>query len=459
MKIAKIKFIKYGLFKDYEVVFDNEKIPRIIILVGNNGSGKTSILEAIFGFLSGSNAHFPTDGTDNSEKDGFEIKFSLQLNEDEKSNLIKHNLNNPNINISDNSQIECALTNNNFVSIRSAFEKVTRVTYSSVEINFSSNSISTIGLRDVDKKKLPQEKSENLSSEIPQLLVDIKAADDAENSQWHKDNPTLSYQDKPSHIGSRIARFTNAFDRIFDGSKRFKEIKNIRNNKNIIFVDDKGEERTLKQLSTGEKQIIYRVSYLLKNLKNLDGGIILIDEPEISLHPIWQSKFKDFLLEIFKDLDVQIIIATHSPYIFKNLKENEEVCIKIDSTLQSSEKISLILKGSSLSPTMNLVNYIAFGIPSEALHIELYSQLQIMIGDDSIKKIENWLQDPKRVNISRIKTFTRTKKFYSELIGTSVSETLPTFIRNAIHHSDETGRVYSEEDLRQSIDIMIGLLQ
>ena len=39
-------------------------------------------------------------------------------------------------------------------------------------------------------------------------------------------------------------------------------------------------------------------------------------------------------------------------------------------------------------------------------------------------------------------------------------ETIPTWIRNKIHHSDELGRPdFTEDDLRESINIMINLLQ
>lgn len=46
--------------------------------------------------------------------------------------------------------------------------------------------------------------------------------------------------------------------------------------------------------------------------------MLLIDEPEISLHITWQKKFLDDLLEVAKHIDIQVIVATHSPQIVSN---------------------------------------------------------------------------------------------------------------------------------------------
>ena len=74
--------------------------------------------------------------------------------------------------------------------------------------------------------------------------------------------------------------------------------------------------------STGEKQIVFRGSFLLKDKLSSKGALILIDEPEISLHPSWQLKILNFFKKLFIDEDgkqtSQLIIATHSPFIIHN---------------------------------------------------------------------------------------------------------------------------------------------
>ena len=68
---------------------------------------------------------------------------------------------------------------------------------------------------------------------------------------------------------------------------------------------------SFESLSSGEKQIIY--IFLKVVIASNSGAIILMDEPEISLHLSWQEKL---LTEIRKINDIsQIIIVTHSPAI------------------------------------------------------------------------------------------------------------------------------------------------
>ena len=43
--------------------------------------------------------------------------------------------------------------------------------------------------------------------------------------------------------------------------------------------------------------------------------MVLIDEPELSNHVIWQLSFIDEIKQVSEKLDLQFIIATHSPQI------------------------------------------------------------------------------------------------------------------------------------------------
>lgn len=45
---------------------------------------------------------------------------------------------------------------------------------------------------------------------------------------------------------------------------------------------------------------------------------MLIDEPELSLHVVWQKQFLDDLLKIIELQKINVIIATHSPQIINN---------------------------------------------------------------------------------------------------------------------------------------------
>lgn len=51
--------------------------------------------------------------------------------------------------------------------------------------------------------------------------------------------------------------------------------------------------------------------------------IIIIDEPENHLHPEWQLKYAELIIELLKN-DITIILSTHSPYILQALKHFDE---------------------------------------------------------------------------------------------------------------------------------------
>lgn len=72
----------------------------------------------------------------------------------------------------------------------------------------------------------------------------------------------------------------------------------------------------LEQLSSGEKNELILFYKLIFN--STPNSLILIDEPEISLHISWQNKFISDLKDIHKLNKLDILIATHSPDIISN---------------------------------------------------------------------------------------------------------------------------------------------
>lgn len=201
--------------------------------------------------------------------------------------------------------------------------------YSDVEINFSPNQITSITAKDIDQRINKTIKSNtNIATEITQLLIDVKALDDAELADWVNEH---TGQIPPDSVkNSRIKRFTNAFHSIFE-TKRFKGVENKANRK-VVNFEEKGRIMSIDQLSSGEKQIVFRGGFLLKDKKSNEGAYVLVDEPEISLHPKWQLEILPFLKKLFTNENgtqtSQIIIATHSPFIIHNTnRKNDKVIV------------------------------------------------------------------------------------------------------------------------------------
>lgn len=85
--------------------------------------------------------------------------------------------------------------------------------------------------------------------------------------------------------------------------------------------NDNGASIDSSKLSSGEQNIIILLYQIIFEVQ--DGTILLIDEPEISMHVVWLKEFIKDLQEIAKNKqDVQIMIATHSPQIVSGAIDN-----------------------------------------------------------------------------------------------------------------------------------------
>jgi predicted ATP-binding protein involved in virulence len=95
----------------------------------------------------------------------------------------------------------------------------------------------------------------------------------------------------------------------------FKTIQ-VDREKGFYFKTSKGKELDLNQLSSGEQHEVVILYELIFNAKQ--NTLVLIDEPEISLHVTWQKEFLNDLLKIIKIQNIQVLIATHSPSIIND---------------------------------------------------------------------------------------------------------------------------------------------
>ena len=81
----------------------------------------------------------------------------------------------------------------------------------------------------------------------------------------------------------------------------------------FIFETSKGEKLPTTKLSSGEQhELVLLYEFLFKVSPN---SLILIDEPELSLHVLWQQQFLKDLEDITKLSGFDVVIATHSPQI------------------------------------------------------------------------------------------------------------------------------------------------
>ncbi len=112
-----------------------------------------------------------------------------------------------------------------------------------------------------------------------------------------------------SDILQRIDLFTEILN---EKRLAFNKIK-IDTEKGFEFVTDKGTPLQLTSLSSGEQHEVILLYELIFRTKN--NALVLIDEPEISLHIAWQKEFLNDLKRIIHLQKFAALISTHSPQI------------------------------------------------------------------------------------------------------------------------------------------------
>ena len=81
----------------------------------------------------------------------------------------------------------------------------------------------------------------------------------------------------------------------------------------FVAKSDKGQPLPLQSLSSGEQQeLVLHYDLLFRVPSNT---IVLLDEPELSLHVAWQKRFLPDLLKIVELSNFDALVATHSPYV------------------------------------------------------------------------------------------------------------------------------------------------
>ena len=95
------------------------------------------------------------------------------------------------------------------------------------------------------------------------------------------------------------------------------EIK--KENDELYFVRENGFKSHMKNTSSGVKQVAI-IQTLLNNKELEPNSFLIMDEPEVNLHPEWQIKFAKILVLLVKELDLSIYIASHSPFFIEAIE-------------------------------------------------------------------------------------------------------------------------------------------
>lgn len=441
MKIRKINWKNHPIFGTFELSFldESSKPYNTIVIAGENGTGKTTILEIIYSYLKSG----VVDETHNFEY------IEYQTNDE----ILRYYITKKNANFYHQSMKKGGsvrqgeptyYSDNRWDSVNDVMNKRRSFAcvYTKAHIVDETQKITSIGIHKLDED-LKNEKTGFKATDIKQLFVDLSNQDAQEFTSQAKQSPDKNITWDEYKSASRMERFSSAFDKFFDGAIRYGEVKTMGSSHEILFK--KGDKDIkIDNLSTGESQIVYRGAYLLKNVGKLYGSIILIDEPEISMHPSWQEKILSYYRGLFTvngEQIAQIIVVTHSQEVIKEayrlgdvkvivLRRSKEGVIR-----QGEDDVRAVLKRDSFVETI----YQAFGEATTDYHNALYGYIE-----------EKDMMD----DFTKGQTSVDYIRLYDDGTTKHVNVSLSEKIRHIIHHPENTNNSYTPAELRQSIEAM-----
>ena len=312
MKIEKVHIKNIKGIKDLELSFKkDDKILDLIVLAGINGSGKTTILEAIKDFFYNTNVNYSNLEKSNVNLDIFFEDFEKnKIEEAEKSSIdnYEHKL----------QDFFSALQSYNFYrknsndyyqnQIAKRFDIPPKIIYGPAENKFEE--IQTYSTTLSIEYEFINTINSNVIRDIPSYIATRRNY-----------LATIEEDLTMKEITNKVVNEINDIFNILELDVKLKGFS--KDEKTMpIFENSAGEEFDINDLSSGEKQLFLRtLSIKMLEPKN---SIILIDEPELSLHPKWQQR----IVEVYKKIgeNNQIIVATHSPHILGSVS-NENIFI------------------------------------------------------------------------------------------------------------------------------------
>jgi predicted ATP-binding protein involved in virulence len=322
MKITKITLQNFRGIGSLELEFPIEQ--NIIALVGVNGVGKSSILDAITALLSTALFLINYGDTKNlvSGRSGLQLKFFKDSDIKISKQMMSCEI------VFSSSSIHSTLSVSRSPNLLDKIDKcdIPDKIPKDLLVSYSSNRHSTLisSIFGLPKTSIPNILNDDSITKFEEFFTWFKALEDIENEERLERNS--EYRDK-SLEAIRMA----VSSILGDGFVRLR-VKRATNN---LIVNKEGVDISIDLLSDGEKSLITIVSDIAKKLSTsypdlerpLEGsGVILIDEIELHMHPTWQRMIVPRLTKTFPNC--QFIITTHSPQVLSHVQPESIYLLK-----------------------------------------------------------------------------------------------------------------------------------
>ncbi|MFC4992298.1 AAA family ATPase [Rubritalea tangerina] len=347
MQIDSIELTNFAGFKSLEIDF-NYKHDDTTVIIGNNGSGKTSIIEGVVTSLSWLTARILREEGKGSPIDELKIhngestattaisvgynstQFKWQIAKTRKGRKAQSSTELANATeLAKNLRASLSETPDTANLPLIAYYSTERVV---VEVPLKIRTKHTFGQVDgydqalsagVDFRRFfewfrEREDAENENTLSLEALNSLKELLDMPEPEWEKFEANIkNRKDRQLNaVREAISLFMESFTNL-----------RIKRSPLRMLVDKEGQELDVRQLSQGEKSLMALVGDISRRLAMMNpslenplhgNGIILIDEVDMHLHPRWQRKIVTNLRRAFPKC--QFILTTHSPLVISDPK-------------------------------------------------------------------------------------------------------------------------------------------
>ena len=393
MRVDFIELINFRNIQKQKITFENKNF---VALIGDNGSGKTTILEGITkGFV-------PVLRTINAEA----MKECDLANKD-----IKSGTNSVGVTLGitlDNEKY--VWTNRRRFSAQQPFENIGNKKEENVK---ELKDLKTKYLQCVEERKLPlvlYYGTDRIIREVPQRghIKEFKVTDAVRNCfdnvnyfrdfyDWFKTEEDIELRGlrkNPNYKNPKLNCVRTALDRMIKGYYNLRiELAPSR----MVMTNLEGVDLQIDQLSGGYKAVLSVIADIAKRLSmaNPDSlnpleeeAIILIDELDLHLHPKWQKEIVDDLKRTFPNC--QFIVSTHSPFIIQSLDAEELFDIK---TMQYAKE-----EGNYKGWSIEAIQEYKMGVePKTSIFNQYLEEFSLAMDDENYDKAKSLYEKLKKM--------------------------------------------------------------
>jgi len=134
-------------------------------------------------------------------------------------------------------------------------------------------------------------------------------------------------------------------------------VRHGRRQGHVVTVERGGKQYSEANMGCGEG----RVQHLIRRLSTLpERSLVLLEEPETSLHPSAQHEFGRYLIDVCIDRKLQVLLTTHSEYLLRSLPSASRVYVD-----RGPAGLIRVIKGVTTAQAMSMMT----GGKDKALHV------------------------------------------------------------------------------------------